>query len=83
MRILRRLRIDSIKPDVDMLTVRHIFRGHVQSSNSPALHIVPEDGGFILDLDVRTFDNYKVNRALDALKLEFPSLRDVPVPKQE
>jgi hypothetical protein len=72
MRVLKRLRVPSHDVDADMLTVRHIFYGHVRTANSPQLAIDAADGGFVVSLDVRAYDNYAAEAAIAEVKQRFP-----------
>jgi len=76
---LRRLFVPTAEPEATAARVRALFRRHVQSSITPPLVVQPAAGGVVIDLDVRVYDNYRVDDALAAVRAEFPET--VPLPE--
>lgn len=75
--VLRRVFVPSPKPETAALEVGRIFRRHVQSAITPPLSLHATAGGVVLDLDVRTYDNYRVDEALMAVRHAFGALKDI------
>lgn len=75
---LRRLFVPTTAPDAAAARIRSLFRRHVQSSITPPLVVQSTVGGVVVDLDVRVYDNYRVDDAVAAVRAEFPRTVDLP-----
>lgn len=80
---LRRVFVPTASPDAAALRIRSLFRRHVQSSITPPLTLQTVAGGVVVDLDVRAYDNYRVDEALAAVRAEFPQAVDLPDQRAE
>lgn len=75
---LRRLFVPTTRPSETAARVRSLFRHHVQSSITPPIVVQDMAGGIVVDLDVRVYDNYRVDDAIAAVRAEFPLAQDLP-----
>lgn len=78
-KVLRRVFVPAAQPEAAARTVRSLFRRHVQSAITPPLVVETVPSGVVVDLDVRIYDNYRVDEALAAVGAAFPGTRDIPV----
>jgi hypothetical protein len=75
---LRRLFVPTHDPEAAAARIRSLFRHHVQSSITPPIVVQAVAGGVLVDLDVRVYDNYRVDEAVAAVRAEFPHSADLP-----
>jgi hypothetical protein len=75
---LRRLFVPTGDSDTAGARIRSLFRRHVQSAITPPLVVQPVAGGVVVDLDLRVYDNYRVDDAVAAVRAEFPGAAELP-----
>ena len=77
---IRRIFVPTADAEETTLQVRHIFRRFVQSSITPPIVVETMKSGIVMDLDIRVYDNYRVDAALAAVQSVFPDARILPGP---
>lgn len=75
--VLRRVFVPSPEPETAALEIGRIFRRHVQSAITPPLNLQATAGGVVLDLDVRAYDNYRVDDALMDVRRSFGGVKEI------
>lgn len=75
---LKQLFVPTTEPDAVSARIRSLFRRHVQSAITPPLVVQSVAGGVVVDLDVRVYDNYRVDGAIAAVRAEFPGATYLP-----
>lgn len=75
---LRRLFVPTASPDAAAARIRSLFRRHVQSSITPPIVVQTVAGGVVVDLDVRVYDNYRVDEAVAVVRAQFPHAAYLP-----
>ena len=80
--VLRRVFVPSADPDGASNEIRHVFHRHVQSAITPPLSLQTVPGGVVVDLDVRVYDNYRVDDALVDLGRSHPGMRELQAADQ-
>lgn len=81
-KIIHRLFVPTAEPEETTLEVRHTFRRFVQSSITPPIVVERMTGGIVVNLDIRIYDNYRVDSAIAAVKTIYPDATVLPGPDE-